>query len=241
MNPAGFGAASWRPVRGREVGLLRQGLPSRIAPMSATVQQATVSAAAKFFTPAFRVEAPDYGDAPRADHGSVVSSFKGLSGLGNVEGLGSLGSLGTIWFNTLGCDSFEMAVNDLGVIVSRANTSTPAIERARQVYEDETSALPWKRSQVSFVNCSARTAYIAAIAAAANADLPANMRLVLAPKVQEVLNERNADTANAGKPPEEMSATAKFAIVGGITVVGIIGVAVIVGQVAPLLRALKMK
>jgi hypothetical protein len=36
-----------------------------------------------------------------------------------------------------------------------------------------------------------------------------------------------------------MSPTAKFAIIGGITVAGIIGIAVITGQVAPLLRAAK--
>ncbi len=239
MNPAGFGAASWRPVRGREVGLLHQGLPRHIAPLQQSAERSAAAAAARFFTPAFAVEAPDYGPAPRSDKGSPQSALSGIPGHTFSRPSG-LGALGTTYFNVAFCDSFQQAVEALGEVVRRADeagVNSATLAQARKLYEDETS---WfNRTPVSVVNCSARTAYVASVVSAANADLPSNRRMGLPPSVQETLNERNLDADTAGKPPEPMPDWAKYAIVGGISVVGLIGIAYITGQVGGVIRAFK--
>lgn len=188
--------------------------------------------AQSLFTPApFSIEPAGYGMMPRASAGSAVSALRGVGG----SGLGGLGGLGLV--NVSFCPSFEDAIDTLGSAVKRGSaeglTSQNFLD-AKEKYENETSYLPWKRTPVSkLTNCEDATAIVAMHINNVNAELKAKVGIPA--NVQAQAN----DALSRTKPPEEMSPTAKFAIIGGITVVGIVAVAVIVGQVAPLLRIVK--
>lgn len=153
--------------------------------------------------------------------------------------LAGLGLINSAW-----CDSFEQAVETLGTAVragDEAGLNSTVFQQAKTVHENETSYYLWQRTPVGLTNCSAQTARIATYIASINTELKAKGRaqVLVPPIVTEKFNAGALDALDAGKPPEEMSGTAKFAIIGGITVVGIIGIAYVTGQIAPLFRALK--
>lgn len=230
---AAFGAApgctTCSPRPGTGIG------PSRLQQTVYARQQAS---AARFFSQAMPLQSVQNAGIPP---GSPVSTFNTMhfAGVGSVKPAG-LGGLGV--YNSLGCDSFDQAIKDLEELVRRgeqAGISSMALERAKTVLDEETGWNPINRTAVWPTNCRAQTARIAAIIAAGMADLPASARFGVAATVTTAAAAANLDANNAGKPPEDISPTAKFAIIGGITVVGIIGVAVITGQIAPLFRAVK--
>jgi len=211
----GFGSAAplWRGQRGRA-------LPSELPGASALqqlVDRNASRAAAQFWSPARTIEVTQSVIQPNGRAVSVMGSMGG-------PGLSGLGLINSAW-----CDSFEQAVDALGEAVRRGEeqglTSANFVQ-AQTVYANETSAALWRRTPVGVWNCKDQTDRINLLVQALNKEL--TQPVPVAQSVQ-----------NASKPPEEMSLTAKFAIIGGITVAGIIGIAVITGQVAPLFRTVK--
>lgn len=186
-----------------------------------TVQQRQHQRARALFQPTFAIEPAGYGMMPRANTGSAVSAVTGSSGL---SGLGLVTSSSSV---------YDDAIASLAEAVRRGvatGLSSDNFLQIKQFVEDETSLLLYKRSAVWPWNATDKVKQVNAYLATVNAELrKAGKSPVAAPP----------STDDAIKPPDEMSATAKFAIIGGITVAGIIGIAVITGQVAPLLRAFK--
>lgn len=229
MSLLGFGslpAASWRGQRGRQVPGEYTGAGSALQNLVNANQRA---AAARFYSPARTLEVVDSARPPLGTPVSAMDTMH-FAGLGAPSGLGLV--------NVAFCDEFEQAVEFLGEVLRRATTSSPAYDRAKRVYDAETDGFPYtKRTPVGLTNCQNQTARINDVAQALNAELPANLRVSAPPAVTEQAND--ARMAAGDKPPPEMDPTVKFAIVGGIVVAGIIGVAVITGQVAPLLRTVK--
>ena len=152
------------------------------------------------------------------------SRSPGFSGLGGVSAPAGLG-----WAQVALCDKFAQALDLLQTIITRADeegSSGPALTTARQRLENETSLNPFNRTLVSGAwNCDARTAELGALLKSANAEL----------KTPFIIPNSISDATD----PKPMDPVAKFAIVGGIAVVGIIGVAYITGQLSPLLRLIK--
>jgi len=221
MSLLGFGslpAASWRGQRGRQVPGEYTGAGSALQNLVNANQRA---AAARFYSPARTLEVVDSARPPLGTPVSALDTMH-FAGLGLV--------------NSAFCDSFETAIETLGFALARATQSTANIEMARKVYEAETSANIFGRTKVWVGNCEAQTARIAQLIDLVNKDLGTNA-VAVPPSVREQVNDANI--AAGDKPPPEMDPTVKFAIVGGIVVAGIIGVAVITGQVAPLLRTVK--
>lgn len=227
---------NWRGVRGRENGLLRQARPASTRELTQNIENAKVRGAAQFFSPAFRVEAPGYGIAPPPSMGSAVSSLSGL-GLVNVA-----------W-----CDSFEQAIETLAEVVRRgeaAGFTSANFIKAKELLEAETGYNPTNRTPVWKGNCEAQTARIVVWVNAVNAELASKgaswvpssgqpqpaAPVPVPPVITENFNAATQTAVAAGKPPEEMSDTAKFAIIGGISVVGAIALAVIVTQVVKVIR-----
>lgn len=163
------------------------------------------------------------------------------SGLGRTVGLGDfgrangpLGNLG-LW-NSSWCDSFEQAVETLGEVVRRGKAEGlihPALAQAESVLNSETSLLPLNRTPVGPTNCEAQTSRIAVLINSVNALL--KNKVVVPPSVRAQLTDAEQGTL----PPEDMPLWTKAAIVGGISVVGLIALAVITGQVAPIFRTIK--
>jgi hypothetical protein len=225
--PSGFGALSnaWRPVRGREAGLANRGRGG------ATVQQAvaanTSAAAARFFSPAFQVQAAGYGIAPRASDGAPIAAM-GASG----SGFGDLG-----WAQTAFCDKFDEALDTLGELVKRldaANVHTSNAEQARTRWANENSLNPFNRTAVGVWNCTQRTAELAQLIGAANAELvsattPANA-VPIPPVVAEVAASANTDAAMAAKVPDappDITGTIKTVAIAA----GVIAAVVVIGPI----------
>lgn len=228
MSLLGFGslpAASWRGQRGRQVPGGYTGAGSALQNLVNANQRA---AAERFYSPARTLEVVASARPPLGTPVSAMNTMH-FAGLGATSpGLGLV--------NSAFCDEFELAIETLGLALARATQSTANIEMARKVYETETSANIFGRTKVWLGNCEGQTARIAQLIDLVNRDLGASA-VPVPPSVREQGND--ADIAAGNKPPPEMDPTVKFAIVGGIVVAGIIGVAVITGQVAPLLRTVK--
>lgn len=146
--------------------------------------------------------------------------------------VGGLSGLGSSWYVGTFCNSFSEAVDALGASLAEARRLTleadPTYVQGYERWERETSLSSWRRTDPLLPStCVKGTADILALTTALNAKVAA---------------AGGTPSIMPTPPPPgagELSPTAKFAIIGGIVVVGIIGVAVITGQVAPLLRAVK--
>jgi hypothetical protein len=192
----------------------------------AIVSQGHAAAKGLFAKSNFAITSADYGMMPAANQRASVT--------GGLSGLGSLGLV-----NVSICQSYEDAVDVLGEAVKRGEEqglTSDNFLQAKAKWEQETSYNVFGRTPVGKLlgNCESQTALIGLHIANVNKELGANS-VSVPPNVQAQVN----DATDRTKPPEEMSATAKFAIIGGITVVGIIGLAFITGQIAPLLRVVK--
>lgn len=108
MKPYGIGSlpsASWRGVRGREIGLLQVARPVATAALTRSIDEKTKAAAREFFSPAFRVEAPGYGIAPLPNQGSPVAAMGAQSGA--ISGLGA-------WYNPFTWGEEKATCNGIG-------------------------------------------------------------------------------------------------------------------------------
>lgn len=140
---------------------------------------------------------------------------------------------GLNWTQSNFCGDYDLAL-DLMVRVSarateeRLNTSDARDLAARAARETgwNLPARTW-----SNLNCAGVTTELMQLVTAVNKQLKSPIAIG-----QQLLDSTNPNDADERKA---MSPFAKAAIIGGITVAGIIGIAVITGQVAPLLRAFK--
>lgn len=225
--PSGFGALSnaWRPVRGRESGLMNRGYGGT------TVKQAvdanTRQAAARFFSPAFQVQAAGYGIAPLPSNGAPISAMGA-----NGSGFGDLG-----WLQTAFCDKFDQALDTLGELVKRldaAGAQGPNAQQARTRWASENSLNPFNRTAVGLTNCTQRTAELTQLINAANAELvtattPANA-VPIPPVMQETIASANTDAAMAAKVPDappDITGTIKTVAIAA----GVIAAVVVVGPI----------
>ncbi len=230
-----------------------------------TPQAIAHAKAQSLFRPTFAIQQPaGYGLSPRANNGSVVAAMgsngAGLSGLGNMgfgcppgRPCGQAAPLAGLsgYAQSFGCDSFDAALDTLVEALRRADAAGlvgPDITQAQNRADDETSMWrPWARSAVLPTNCKNKTAELAllinnvnvALSKAQASGASSQPPVSLPPSVLAATAAANQSATDAGKPPEEMSLTAKIALIGGISVAGLIAVAVITGQVAPLLRVAK--
>jgi len=153
--------------------------------------------------------------------GLLRTQNHGLAGLGLV--------------NVVLCDTFEQAIEALGFALEQARaenkTALPEYQNAKAVYDTETGFL-FGRSGVGKAvgNCESQTARIAGYLVTLNSKLT---RPVVVPAGVQ------AQAADAQRAIDGMPAWQKMAIIGGISVVGVVGIAYITGQLAPLLRAFK--
>jgi len=145
----------------------------------------------------------------------------------------STGLAGLGLINSSYCDSFEQAIEYLGFVVKRGEAeklTSANFVSAKKMHEAETSWNIFNRTPVTgypFVsNCVDRTQAVVNLLVTVNAEL--KQPVPLPPNL-----------VAKGQPPEPMPAWQKMAIIGGISVVGIVAVAYITGQVAPLLRVFK--
>lgn len=154
--------------------------------------------------------------------GRVHSKPMGLSGLGLI--------------NSAWCDSFEQAVETLGEAVRRGtdqSLTSPAFVQAKGAYEAETSFNIFGRTPVGLTNCEAQTARLVGILYAVNKEL--KTPVPVPPSIEKQYN----DAVRGAQPPEPVPTWVKLTVIGGISVVGVIALAYVTGQVAPLLRAFK--
>lgn len=188
----------------------RADLPGTTA-MQLAVERNAARAAAQFWSPARSIEVTQTVIQPNGAPVSVMGSMgaPGLSGLGAI-----------------GCREVEPLLQELKNIIDTSGSSLSAasLASAQAVYADINSYafyVPYLGN-----DCSKHVNELNATIARLRAELgggPPSIR----------------PDASTQPPKEDMSPTAKFAIIGGITVAGIIGIAVITGQVAPLFRAVK--
>lgn len=155
-------------------------------------------------------------------------------------GLGGLGNLGLV--NTAYCSSFDDAVATLGDALSRALSAglgtNPTYLQAKQVYDDETSLLLWRRTAVGVWNCTAQTARIGGLINAVNGLLStANVpQTVVPPAVQTSTASAAADTASAAAAaqnppaPTDIAGTIKFVAVAAVAIAGAVVLAPIIGE-----------
>lgn len=224
MNAFGD-AVDWRGQRGRATS---GGLPSaRLASGPSAFRQAIEAnqrkAVSQFWSPSRTVEVVQSVGMDR--RGSPVSAFNSMHFAGVDVGPGLAG-----YWSTVGCTAHEQAMDAIKEGLRRAEAKNLQNRneyiQAKAYFDNNPVVYPW--------TCEENTAEAGLIAQKLNA-LLGNDAAPIPPSVAEQLFDAEVKT----KPPEEMSATAKFAIIGGITVVGIIGVAYITGQLAPLLKALR--
>lgn len=198
------------------------------SPCGSALQTAVMNrqraAAARFWTPSRSLEVMAEARPPV---GLPISPLNNQ----HFAGLGLI--------NSAFCDSYEQAIEALGEAVRRGQNKglvSNNFAQAQKVYGDETSALVWRRTPVGVWNCEAQTARIALLLQNLNAELGSDAVGVPSPVLAQ---QRDAQQASGEKPKDEMDPVVKFAIIGGITVAGIIGVAVITGQVGSVVRAFK--
>ena len=198
------------------------------SPCGSALQNAVLAkqraSAARFWTPSRSLEVMAEARPPLGRPVSVMNN-QHFAGLGLV--------------NSAFCDSFEQAVETLGEVVRRGQAKglvSANFAQAQKVHGDETSALIWRRTPVGVWNCEAQTARIALLIQNLNAELGADAVSIPSSVLAQ---QRDAQQASGEKPKDEMDPVVKFAIIGGITVAGIIGVAVITGQVGSVVRAFK--
>lgn len=153
----------------------------------------------------------------------------GLGGLRVPQptGLGSVG-LGAPFYVGTFCPSFADGIDALQALVAEAErvkaTDSVEFKQAKARLERETSWLSYSRSDPLLpATCTKVTTEVWGLVKA------------LAPKVTAVGGSAPMNPA----PPGDDSGLIKFAIVGGIVVVGLGALAYITGQVAPFFRALK--
>jgi hypothetical protein len=240
MILSGFGslpAASWRGQRGRTVyGNVRDANAS-IVPGATALQQLVNTrqreAAAQFWSPSRGVESAQVvGAVP----GSPVAAFNTM----HFAGLGNLGLVNSWW-----CDPFEQAIETLGEVLRRAENAgiinNDAYRRAKTVHDEETSWLLYKRSTVGVQNCQAQTSRIALMISEVNSTLPVGSRVPVPSSVVEEARDARVDAGQEAppEPTDPLTPTVKFAIIGGVVVAGIIGVAVITGNIASITKVFK--
>lgn len=213
-----------------------RGLP-RVSALvrSGGVQNAQASAAAAFFRPAARSVEVGWGQPcgspgmPPCDSGDPVSALQGLGALG--------------LFNTLGCSSFDDAVATLGQALERAKaqglTNDPRVKQAQDTYDNETSALPWKRSAVWPTNCAEKTGGIAALIAGVNSALKDNP-VIVPPSVTNASIEANRPPPEPVTPKDTLGTIKTVAIVGGV-IAGVVLLAPIVWEGVAWAKAARRK
>lgn len=135
--------------------------------------------------------------------------------------------LGAPWYVGTFCTPFAHAIDTLGALLSEAEslgiTSSAVYQQAKARHEQETSFFAFRRSDPLLpATCTKETNDVIAVIQALNAEV------------------KGAGGKGIVPPSEEKPDTlVRFAIVGGIIVAGVIGVAYITGQLAPLLRVIK--
>jgi hypothetical protein len=214
---------SWRGVRGREDGSASPGcttcgpLPGSgigISALQRTVNTRRDAAAAKFFSQSMpMVDVQNVGIPP----GSPVSAFNTM----HFAGVSAPSGLGAIF----GCASFQAGLSRLKTLLAQAKTNGttgPAVDAAQALVEeyDATFSLHVIYNDASCVTMSAEVDRIGAALA-------------------QALNGPGWSALAPNAEAEAMPLFTKVALIGGLAVAGIIGIAVITGQVAPLLRAAK--
>ncbi len=215
----------WRPVRGRDwaQGPGRRvpagtGLPQ--SPLQVGLLQKQEQSAARFFTPPFRVETPGMEGGLYPQSASMATVGQGMA----LDGLGALGAIG--------CRDVEPLLEELKHIIDNAGSKLSSASRisAQVVYDDIASYALY----VPFLgtDCGKHVTELKATIAALRAELGSAAPAPLRPHATIV-------TGAAPDAASDMPFWQKAAIIGGIGVAGLVAVAVITGQVAPLLRTVK--
>lgn len=207
-------AAGWRPTRGWENVNLTVGRYSPASPASlkSVVEKAQQATARRLFTPNFFVSTCGQPNGLPCSEPAPQASVSGLAGLGLI--------------NVSLCSPFEAAIEALGEALKRArerNLSSPTILQAQKRYDDETSLLLWRRSQVFFGNCESKTKDIHQLIVAVNAELArAGSSPVLVP--ESVVEET--------KPPQESNtaSTVKTVAIAASVVAGVVLLAPLVWE-----------
>lgn len=210
-------AAGWRPARGWAPNRLTIGRSRSVTTtdLKDVVQSAQRNTAAKMFTPTFAV------DTCGQPGGLPCMSATPQSAMGGGSGFSGLGLL-----NVSLCAPFEAAIDALGQALSRAkalNIISANVAQAQSRYDDETSLLVWRRSQVFFGNCTSKTQDIQQLLLAVNADLQrAGGAPVLVPSTV-------TDESKPSEPSETMATIKTVAIAAGV-IAGVVVLAPLVWE-----------
>lgn len=216
----------WRPVRGREG--VRMAMPRRATPAGTGIPQTSLqqtvlarqqATAAKFFTSSMPIETVQAQGLRPGSPVSVMNSmhFAGVSG---TPGLGGVGQLSAI-----GCREVEPLLQELRNILDTAGSKLTAASRAsaEAVYSDINSYglyIPFLGK-----DCDKHVAELSSTIASLRGELGASAPAPLRP---------NADT-----DVKPMDPVVKFAIIGGGVLVGIVGLAVLTGNVASIAKVFR--
>lgn len=201
----------------------------RGVPMSALQREVlanTEAANREFFSSALPSAIAGNGYFVAADVRAPRSALQGLNSRAGLAGLGGL------WT----CNAVQQVVDQLKAAVVNPDTSASgqAVVSAQNFIDRYDGSNTWGE-------CDSVAAYGAQLLSALRPDA------VLGPAAQQAVNNTqtaiNQSATNAGQALDptsgEMPFWGKVALIGGISVAGVIGIAVITGQVAPLFRAVK--
>lgn len=194
------------------------------SPCGSALQTAVMArhkaAAAAFWSPSRTLEVMDEARPP---NGLPVSTFntQHFAGLG----VANADVPGTRWTPAF-CGSVKAKLAELKWLLDKATQSTAVVQRAQTVYNELDGI---KLYTPGGSDCANDAATLTTVIEALRAELAAQG----APGVP------STSLTNNLAPPGDMDPTLKFAIIGGIVVAGIIGVAYITGQVGSVVRAFK--
>lgn len=151
-----------------------------------------------------------------------------FSGLGSAPRLSNSGLNG--YWSTMGCTAHELALDALKVALDRAEKSglqqADAYIEAKRYFDNNPIVYPW--------SCEENTAYAGQVLKKLNAVLGSKADEIPAPVAEQM-----TDAHERTKPPEETPFWVKATVIGGLSVAGLITVAVLAGQLGPLLAVFK--
>jgi hypothetical protein len=222
------GRAPYSPAEGLQytppvpapVALLRPGAGLPVSSIQRRVLANQRVADKLFFSPAMPSAIAGNGFFVDANIGAPRSA---LSGLGGLNGL---------WT----CNAVQQVVDQLKAAIVDPSTSASgqAVVSAQNFVDKYDGSNTWGE-------CDSVAAYGASLLRALQPETS------LSPAVQQAVNNTQTDINQAATDAHqaldpasgEMPLWGKVALIGGLSVAGIIGIAVITGQVAPLFRAVK--